>query len=211
MTKPKEKESKDEISTGNESKEEILDKPKFQLAGFNIADFKSKPDNSNITIQKEITNIPVKKPNGQQFFKIHSELEYTVDCIKWKEENDRLYLLHPSMIPILQEQSLKFILHLGMYLSSRALFLFPVQLPKINEKWNSWHEAQAEAVDKAKLLWIRMEPSRDQGGYILHKAKGELDEPEWPDKSIEEFITIAFKSHTIVDEKHSIVKQLQGL
>ena len=99
-----------------------------------------------------------------------------------------------------------------MYLSSRAIFLFPVQLPKTsNDKWNSWHEAQAEAVDKAKKQWIRMEPSREQGGYILQKAQGELDEPEWPDKTIDEYIAIAFKSHIIADEKHSIVKQLRGL
>lgn len=203
------KKSEETQEKPQENKE--IEKPKFQLAGFDISEFKSKPENTNITIQKEITNIPVKKPNGQQFFRIHPELEYTVDCIKWKEENDHLYLLHPSMVEVLSEQALKFILHLGMYLSSRSLFLFPVQLPKANEKWNSWHEAQAEAVDKAKKQWIRMEPSREQGGYILHKAQGELDEPIWPEKEIEEFLAIAFKSHTIVDEKHSIVKQLRGL
>ena len=89
--------------------------------------------------------------------------------------------------------------------------MFPVQLAKNNEKWNSWHEAQAESVDKAKTQWIRMEPSREQGGYILHKAQGELDEPEWPEKTINEYIAIAFKSHIIADDKHSIVKQLRGL
>lgn len=198
-------------SKKEEKTETTEEKPKFQLAGFNIGDFRAKPIDTNIVIQKEVTNIPVKKPSGQQFFRTHPNMEFTADCIKWKEENDRLYILHPSMITVLQEQSLKFTLHVGMYLSSRAIFLFPVQLPKNNEKWNSWHEAQAEAVDKAKTQWMRMEPSREQGGYILHKAQGDLDEPDWPEKSIDEYIAIAFKSQMITDEQHPIVKQLRGL
>jgi len=210
MTKSKKEENLEEIKEIEEVKESE-EEPKFKLAGLNISEFRAKPTDTDILVKKEVTNIPVKKPNGQQFFRIHPELEFTADCIKWKEENDRLYLLHPSMIAILQEQSLKFTLHVGMYLSSKAIFLFPVQLAKANEKWNSWHEAQAESVDKAKKQWIRMEPSREQGGYILHKAQGELDEPEWPEKTIDEYIAIAFKSHIITDEKHSIVKQLRGL
>ena len=191
--------------------EKIEEAPKFQLAGFDISDFKSQADNSNISIKKSITNIPVKKPNGQQYFRVHPELEYTVDCIKWKDETDRLYLLLPSMVQVVLEQAFKFSLHLGMYLSSRSIFLFPVQLPKTNEKWNTWHEAQAECVDRAKTQWIRMEASRDQGGYIVHEASGDLEEPEWPEKTIEECIAIGFKSHTIIDEDHSIIKQLRGL
>jgi len=192
-------------------KEEPEEKPKFELAGMDISEFRAKPIDSNIVIKKEVTNIPVKKPNGQQFFRIHPDLEFTADCIKWKEDNDRLYLLHPSMVPILQEQSLKFILHVGMYLTSKTIFLFPVQQPKPNEKWNTWHEGQAESVSKAKTQWIRMEPSREQGGYILHKAQGMLDDPDWPDKTMEEYLTIAFKSTNIIDETHPIVKQLRGL
>jgi len=195
----------------NKEPQKTEDKPKFELCGIDINEYKTKPVTADIPIQKEITNIPVKKPNGQQFFRIHPEMEFTAYCIKWKEENDRLYLLHPSMVPLLQEQAQQFILHLGLYLTSRTIFLFPVQLPDTDGKWNSWHESQAEAVDKAKKQWIRMEPSREQGGYILHKAQGELSNPDWPDKTMEEILTIAFKSHIIADENHSIVKQLKGL
>jgi len=210
MTKTKKEENQEETRKPTEV-QEVEEKPKFQLEGMDIADYRAKPMDTDIRIEKEVTNIPVKKPNGQQFFRIHSTLEFTADCIKWREENDRLYLMHPEMVPLLQEQALKFNLHVGMYLSSRSIFLFPVQLPKTNEKWNSWHEAQAEAVDKAKTQWLRMEPSREQGGYILHKAQGELDDPEWPEKTIDEYIAIAFKSHIIANDKHSIVKQLRGL
>jgi len=205
MTKAKKEEKTEKIE------EKPEEETKFQLAGFNINEFKAKPLETNISTLKDITNIPVKKPNGQQFFRIHPKLEFTADCLKWKEENDRLYLIHPKMVQILQEQLLHINLHLGMYLTGRSLFFFPVQLQKGNEKWNSWHEAQAEAVDKAKTHWIRMEASREQGGYILYKAQGELEEPEWPNRTIEELLAIAFKSHTIVDEDHVIVKQLRGL
>lgn len=184
--------------------------PKFQLAGLDVNDFKVSKTETITTVNKEMTNIPVKIPNSQQFFRVHPELEITVQCVKWREENNRLYLVTPSLIETLLEQSKKYTLHVGMYQTTRTIFLFPVQLPGGNEKWNSWHEAQAEACDKAKNQWIRMEPSREQGGYILHVAQGEIDEPVWPDKTIEEFMAIAFKSSVITDENHVIVKQLRG-
>ena len=115
------------------------------------------------------------------------------------------------MSDILHEQSKRFTLHVGLFLSSRSPFLFPVQQPNIDGKWNSWHENQADAVQKAKTQWIRMESSQEMGGYIIHSAIGDLDEPVWPKKTIEEYLTLGFKNHVITDEEHPIVKQLKGM
>jgi hypothetical protein len=49
------------------------------------------------------------------------------------------------------------------------------------------------------------------GAYDVFEAMGELPEPEWPDISFNELITIAFKGRIIDSPDHPVLKRLKGL
>ena len=51
---------------------------------------------------------------------------------------------------------------------------------------------------------------RDLGGYALFRAKGDLGEPQWPDKSFRDLIELAFRSHLIDRPDHEVVRELAG-
>lgn len=82
-------EEKEEIK--EESKEEIPIEKKT-LSGFDMNDYVATPQESDIQIHREISTIPAKKPNDQQFFRTHPSLAVLVNLFEWKEEND-LYLV----------------------------------------------------------------------------------------------------------------------
>jgi hypothetical protein len=48
------------------------------------------------------------------------------------------------------------------------------------------------------------------GGYELYEATGELSPPKWPDLSMREILSIAFKDNFIRDINHVVLKKLRG-
>jgi len=49
----------------------------FGLAGFNFEEFESLPTDASIKTKRELSMIPIKKPNAQQWFQIHPEWSCT--------------------------------------------------------------------------------------------------------------------------------------
>ena len=192
----------------NQSKNEE-DAPKKTLSGFDLNEYKAKPIDTGIVLDKQITCIPVKKPNNQQFFRIHPSLEILVDILEWKDEGI-FYLVHQSMVPPLFEQTKRVMLHVGIF-QSGSPFLFPVPQPNENGAWNSWHKSASKAVTEAKKNWVRIQPDRSIGGYVVISSGGNLSEPKWPDLTIDTYLSIAFSDARIDDEHHEIVKYLKGL
>ena len=43
-----------------------------------------------------------------------------------------------------------------------------------------------------------------------HVAKGDLGEPQWPDKSFRELIAIAFRDNVIDRADHPVIRELNG-
>ena len=64
---------------------------------------------------------------------------------------------------------------------------------------------------QAKKKWVRAQSDRSINGYIVFTAEGNISEPEWPDKSIADYLSTAFADAIIDDENHPIVKRLRGL
>ena len=62
----------------------------------------------------------------------------------------------------------------------------------------------------AQRTWVKLAWDRGLGGYELFRAKGDLGEPQWPDKSFRDLLEIAFRHYRIDREDHDVVRELAG-
>ena len=92
------------------------------------------------------------------------------------------------------------------------LSLWPVPPePEAGEE-NTWNNSQRIAASLAEQHWIRLTSNRATGSYEPLKAQGEIPEPVWPDKTLDEILAIAFgDAHIIEDRDHPALQRLWGL
>ena len=48
------------------------------------------------------------------------------------------------------------------------------------------------------------------GAYRIWEARGDLPEPEWPEQSLRDLLSIAFKGRYIDSLDHPVLKHLRG-
>jgi hypothetical protein len=186
------------------------DQTKEDLPGFNLAEFEAQATgNDDISVTREITSIPVKKPNNQQWFKIHPKIQCKVKVFEWEEENKALYLVKTKALPYFEGLLSTVVLYLGMF-PNGSVFLFPVRQRENSGNWNPWHVSQYEAVKKARKDWIRMQSDKPSQGYLTFKASGKLTDIPWPDLELEKIMEIAFRERIIANGDHPIVKHMLG-
>lgn len=180
------------------------------LNGFDMSDYLAKPCENPIILKRELVTVPVRRPGDQVFFRIHPTEEAPVYLVHWKDDNE-MYLVNQKIAPVLAEQPKLYILYLGMMLNGNV-FLYPIQQKGPEEtKWNSWHQSSYAIVQMAKKKWVRAVAERAINGYTPIVALSNLAEPEWPEKSLVEIISIAFRENRIDSENHPLIKQLKGL
>ena len=59
--------------------------------------------------------------------------------------------------------------------------------------------------------WISVRANMSLGAYDIYKGAESLSEPQWPDKSMEDIIKVAFRGRVIENAEHAVIKRLQGL
>ena len=92
-----------------------------------------------------------------------------------------------------------------------TVFLCPIKLPgDDNDRFRRMADTALQAAEQAKTLWVKVVWNRDLGGYEMFRAKGNLGEPQWPDKSFRDLIEIAFRLNLINREDHPVIKELAG-
>jgi hypothetical protein len=63
----------------------------------------------------------------------------------------------------------------------------------------------------AEKSWIRMIAVMAEGGYSIYRATGTIPDPQWPEKTFQELLQIAFKDGKLIEsEDHPVVQQLNG-
>jgi hypothetical protein len=91
-----------------------------------------------------------------------------------------------------------------------VVFLWPCRLPDETGRTNAWHESALEAAERAKFKWTRVQADMSLGAHRIYEAHGDLPEPEWPEKSLRDLLSIAFKGRYIDDLDHAVLKRLRG-
>lgn len=165
---------------------------------------------ATLGVKKLLTNVPVGKPKRMQFFRTHLSEDMTFPAmILENKESRESYLVTPEVAQEISELVRPVTLY-AVIDRQNNVSLVPVPLPGENGVRNQWHESLAQAVEHAKLEWIRITANMHTGGYDVYEAEGALLGPEWPAHDIDELVQVAFRGKIIVNLDHPIVQSLLG-
>ena len=126
-----------------------------------------------------------------------------------QNESREKYLVTPDIAQVISELVRPVMLYTAIDRQDNV-FLIPVPLPGDSGTRNPWHESLAQAVEHAKLKWIRIAANMHLGGYETFEAKARLPEPEWPAHSIDALVEVAFRGKIIDRLDHPVVQSLLG-
>jgi hypothetical protein len=98
------------------------------------------------------------------------------------------------------------------YINRRGkLFLWPIRLPvEGNDRNRRIAETALRCAEEAKTLWVRVMWDGDIGAYTMHRAKGDIGEPQWPDKSMRDLLELGFRHYLIDRPDHPVIRELAG-
>jgi hypothetical protein len=163
-------------------------------------------------VKKLLTTVPVRKPNKQDFVRVHPDPAYRVcgvAIIELQEERET-YLVIPEYAQGLDP---RLFICCNLYLAinrQKVLFLWPTKLPTPGGHVSAWHSSGLEGAEKAMTHWIRVVPNTDLGAYEFFVAESHLSEPEWPPQPLGDFIQIGFKDRIISGPDHPVMQKLRG-
>ncbi len=165
---------------------------------------------ATLGVKKLLTTVPVGKPRKPQFFRTHAAPEMTFAAMLLEQKDSReSYLVGPDVAQVFSELVRPVQLHAAIDRQNNV-FLIPVPLPGETGTRNPWHESLAQAVEYAKLKWLRLSPNQYAGSYDVYEAEGALPEPEWPEHDIDALVEVAFRSKIITTLDHPVVQSLLG-
>ena len=165
-----------------------------------------------VGVKKLLTTVPVRKPNKQDFVRVHPDPSYrlTPAAIIEVKDDREVYLVTPNLAPGLVGEFSTVTLFTTINRQG-TLHLWPVKLPASDGRQNEWHRSAAEAAERAMKKWVRVTASMSLGAYEIFEASGDLPEPLWPDFSFQEILRIAFRERIVDRADHPLVQRLQGI
>jgi hypothetical protein len=164
-----------------------------------------------VGVKKLLTTVPVRRPNRQDFVRVHPDPAYRLTpaaIIELKEDRE-VYLVTPAMAMELAGEFATATLF-TMVNRQGVLHLLPVKLPGPDGKHNEWHRSLAEAAELAMGRWMRISANMSLGAYEVFEATGDLPDPTWPDLPFQEILKIAFRDHIVDRADHPLVRRLRG-
>jgi hypothetical protein len=161
--------------------------------------------------KKLLTNIPVRKPNPQDWFRVHAGEDYRLSVALIVLKDDReAYLVMPALTGELVGEWAPHVLYTTLNRQG-VLALWPVRLPGSDGRQNEWWRSSQEAAERAMTKWTRIKSDMALGAYQLFEATGKtIPEPEWPDLPFMEMLRIAFRDRLVDHADHPVLKRLRG-
>lgn len=161
-------------------------------------------------IRKIIVSIPVRKPGRQEFFRTHPDLNMWLETTVLELKEDRLtYLVEPSLAPHLPGEAVPKLL-VPTITTHGSLSLWPIRLEDERGRLDEWNTVALEAAERARTKWIRLMANMGAGTYDVLEAAGIFPESNWPELSLREMLSKAFKERVIDDLDHPVLKRLRG-
>ena len=155
----------------------------------------------------------MRKPSRQEFFRVIVDPEFRLLCAILELEDGMsrdFYLVTPTALHLIDED----VRHVELLLCQNrqnVTFFWPLPMPSPDGRTNSWHASAREAAKLAEADWIRVVANMSEGGYSVYKATGAIPDPQWPEKTLQELLKLAFKDGMLIDtEDHPVIKQLYG-
>jgi hypothetical protein len=162
-----------------------------------------------VGVRKLLTTVPVRKPNRQEFVRVHPDPTYrlTPAAIIEVKDDREVYLVTPSMAQALPGEFIPVTLFTAINRQG-TLQLWPVRLPNPDGRQNEWHRSAAEAAERAMKKWVRVSANMSLGAYELFEASGDIPEPEWPEFAFQELLKIAFRDRVVDRIEHPLVQRV---
>jgi hypothetical protein len=158
--------------------------------------------------------IPVEKPPKERVFRVHPDpkLKLKTVLLDLKDDNEK-YLVLPALRSHLANEGTCGVFTLLACVSKQGSpFLWPIRMADADGRWNRWHMSAWEIANKATIRWARMQSNRDAGLYVAEYDKrppDEQQEPVWPDLTLKEWLSLAFRGFTIDRLDHPVLKRLR--
>ena len=157
-----------------------------------------------------LATVPVRKPNKQDYVRVHASEEYQLTSAILELKDDReTYLVAPELRHELFGELIPVTLFTTINRQG-VVSLWPCKLPDETGRSNSWHESALLAADMAQSNWIRIQADMSLGAYRIWEAGGDLPEPEWPEETLRDLLEIGFRGHLIDTHEHPVLKRLRG-
>jgi hypothetical protein len=164
-----------------------------------------------IGVKKAIITVPVKKPNGQDFIRVHpqSEFRLPVAIIELRDERET-FLVPPSIARDIPGEYITVTMYASINRQG-VVFLWPVRLPGSDGRQLEWHRSAAEAAEMAMKRWVRVKANMNLGAYEVFEASASIPDPTWPsDLTFDQMLAIAFKGRLVDNFDHPVLKRLRG-
>ena len=162
-------------------------------------------------VKKLLTTVPVRKPNRQDFVRVHPDHDYRLSpaaIIELRDDRE-IYLVTPTIAPSLTQELVVTTIFTAINRQG-VVFLWPVRLPGPNGKQNAWHSSAELAAETAMRRWVRVTSNMSLGAYEVFEAAANIPEPVWPELSFLELIKIAFQNRLVDRPDHPLVLKLSG-
>lgn len=162
-------------------------------------------------VKKQLLTLPVRKPNPQDFVRVHPDPAYRADLLAVELKDDReTYVVRPDLADALAGETVPVTVFTAINRQG-VLFLWPVRIPPADGRVNEWWNSARQGAELAISRWVRLKANMSLGAYEVLAAETPLPAPEWLDLPFQELIRIAFKDRLVDSLDHLVVKRLRGL
>ena len=164
----------------------------------------------SLGVKKVLATVPVGKPTKDRFFRTHTSPSWVFPtCILENKAAGEIYVVSPEVASVLGDLVRSVELYPVIDRQNNPS-LISIPLPGPNGTRNPWHESLAQAVERAKSVWLRISANKDLGGYDIYEATAKLPDPVWPDTTMDELLETAFRGRIITDPDHPVVQDRMG-
>jgi hypothetical protein len=162
-----------------------------------------------------LSAVSVRKPGKFEFVRTHATLQFTAATIQFEGER-QTYLVTPAMLRFgISRQTgatlgtyAKQVLLVFSMSSTGAAFFWPISLA---ESGGAWVTSARRAAIQARDHWTNVVANMKRSEYEVRSAEGHIDEPVWPDKTLNELLALAFDNLVIDSPDHAAIQRLRGI
>jgi hypothetical protein len=156
-------------------------------------------------VKKPLTTVPVRKPNPQDFTRVHPSKDYrdAFAIIELKDDRES-YLVLPKVAQAIPGEFFMANIHTAINRQG-TVFLWPIRMPGPDGKMLEWHRSAAEAASLATRQWVRVKSNQGLSAYDIFSAEGVIADPAWPEVSFEQLLRIGFKDRMVDTLDHAVL------
>ena len=161
-------------------------------------------------VKKLLTTVPVRKPNRQDFVRVHPDPAYrlTPAAIIEVKEDREIYLSCRTWRRNSRRVRCGDTVHRDQ--PPRCIAPMARQAARLGRKHNEWHRSAAEAAERAMIRWVRVTANMSLGAYEICRGNRRHAGADWPDAALRRNPQGGFPRPDRGSADHPLVRRLRG-